>query len=289
MPTVVMIDGRLVPSKDARVSVFDRGFLYGDSVFETIRTYGGRPFALDEHLARLERSAQLVHIRLPVSADELRREIATALDSAGNLESYVRVMITRGETTLGLVPQPAVSPLRVVIVSELQALPAELYERGASAVTYRTQRPSDATDAAGAKIGNYLISVLAMRVAHEHHANEALILDRAGLVVEGATSNLFFVEDGELVTPPEGAGILAGVTRAKVLALAQALGLVVRYEVPTLSRLMAAPEVFITSSIRELLPIVRIDGHSIGTGEVGPFTRRILDGFRQLVRGAWNP
>lgn len=278
-----MIDGQLVASEDARVSVFDRGFLYGDSVFETIRTYGGEPFALDEHLARLEQSARLVHIDLPISADGLRDEVRVALQASGNPESYVRVTITRGKAALGLVPQAATSPLRVIIVDELRVPSAEMYERGASAVTYRTQRLADDTEAAGAKLGNYLTAVLAMRVAHEHCAQEALLVDRSGCVVEGASSNLFFVERGVLFTPSEDAGILAGITRAKVIAVARASGLPIRFETPTVQRLMGADEVFISSSIRELLPIVRIDGDAVADGTVGRMTRRILDAFRELV------
>src|SRR5690606_3949734 len=175
MTRQVMIDGRLVGEHAAVVSVFDRGFLYGDSVFETIRTYGGRPFELMEHLRRLEWSAERVFIRLPVRLEVLREEVEATLASAGNDESYVRVMVTRGQGPMGLDPSTAEHPLRVIIVDRLQSPPAEAYERGISVITYRTQRVGDATAAAGAKVTNYLVAVLATREARAQGALEALI------------------------------------------------------------------------------------------------------------------
>lgn len=279
----VFIDGKSCTGEEARVSVFDRGFLYGDSVFETIRTYGGKPFALDEHLTRLWRSAELVFIPLPCGREQLTSEIITAVETAGNAESYVRVMITRGQGELGLDPNLAQVPLRVIIVGPLHPPPPELYETGAGAVTFRTLRPSDATIAEGAKIGNYLVAVLAMREAKAARANEALIVDRDGKVVEGASSNVFIVRDGVLVTPPLEAGILAGVTRGRALRAAEQIGLAVSFAVPTVEEVLSASEVFISSSIRELLPIVSVDGTPIGDGTVGSVTRRLRASFRQVV------
>lgn len=283
MGVSVMIDGRLTAPEQARVSVFDRGFLFGDSVFETIRTYRGRPFALEQHLERLERSAKLVFIPLPVGLSTLTQEIEATLAASGNQESYVRVMITRGQGSFGLDPALADEPLRVIIVRPLVPLPAEAYVEGVSAITYETLRPSDATLAEGAKIGNYLVAVLATRAAKQRGAHEALILDAAGRVVEGATSNVFFVEQGGLVTPPERAGILPGITRAHAIQAARRLGVPVRFESPDVPRLLAADEVFISSSVRELVPVVRLDDQSIGDGRPGPVTGRILDEFRSLV------
>lgn len=279
----VFIDGKSCAGSEAHVSVFDRGFLYGDSVFETIRTYGGRPFALDEHLTRLRRSAELVFIPLPCTPQQLREEILAAVSAAGNAESYVRVMITRGQGELGLDPNLAQLPLRVIIVGPLHPPKPEVYELGAGAVTFRTLRPSDATIAEGAKIGNYLVAVLAMREAKAAHANEALIVDRNGRVVEGASSNVFLVRSGVLVTPPLEAGILAGVTRGRALQAAEQIGLPVHFAVPTVDEVLSASEVFISSSIRELLPIVSVDGAPIAGGAVGDVTRRLRAAFRQVI------
>lgn len=283
MTIAVLIDGQRVAADQARVSVFDRGFLYGDSIFETVRTYQGRPFALREHLERLRESADKVFIPLPVSLDELETEVHRALAEGGNPESYIRVMLTRGQGALGLDPALADAPLRVILVQPLTVLPAQLYESGVDAVSYKTLRPADSTVAEGAKIGNYLVAVLGTRLARQAGAHEALIVDAEGHVVEGASSNLFYVRGGALHTPPLGAGILAGITRERTLRAARALELKVHFELPTLSQLLAAEEVFISSSIRELLPIVRIDGFPIADAKPGRLTRQIYAEFKRVV------
>jgi branched-chain amino acid aminotransferase len=278
---VVMINGRVHAPDEAKISVFDRGFLYGDSVFETVRTYRGRPFALDQHLARLARSAELVFIELPVPLATLEAEVRQALTAAGNAESYVRVMITRGESALGLDTRLAARPSRLIIVADLSLPPARYYQDGIATVTYRTERATDATAAEGAKVGNYLVSVLAMREASLAGAAEALIVDARGAVVEGATSNLFVLEQGTLVTP--GAGILQGITRAEVLKAAADLGLPVRFRAPSLEELLAADEAFITSSLREVLPVVKVDGTVIGTGRPGVQTLGLHARFKERI------
>jgi branched-chain amino acid aminotransferase len=283
MATVVVIDGKLMSAESAVVSVFDRGFLYGDSVFETIRTYRGRPYALDEHLERLKWSADRVFIRLPVGTETLRAEVDAALGAAGNAESMIRVMVTRGRGELGLDPDLAEHPTRVVIVSPLKTPPAEAYERGIGVVTFRTQRLADATDAAGAKIANYLIAVLATREARQVGALEALIVDNHGHVVEGTSSNVFAVIDRKLTTPPEHLGILPGITRGRVLELATELGITVELRALSIDELCRADEVFVSSTLREILPVVRIDQTNVSSGAPGPITERLLAAFRAMV------
>ncbi|HEY6562433.1 MAG TPA: aminotransferase class IV, partial [Polyangiaceae bacterium] len=161
----------------------------------------------------------------------------------------------------------------------------EAYTGGVRVITYRTQRLADATDAAGAKIGNYLIAVLAMREAKSRGAVEALIIDAHDAVVEGTSSNLFAVQGGKLLTPPETTGILPGITRARILEIAGELGLGVEYRALPLSELVQADEVFISSTVREMLPVVRIDDHTIAGGKPGPLTTRLLAAFRASVRG----
>jgi branched-chain amino acid aminotransferase len=278
-----MIDGRLVSAETASVSVFDRGFLYGDSVFETIRTYGGRPFALDEHLQRLATSAERVYIELPVPLEAIAAEVRDAVRQAGNPESYIRVMITRGRGPIGLDSDQAHDPLRVVLVGPLVPPPPEAYDRGIAVVSYRTRRAAEDTEAVGAKVGNYLVAVLAMREARRVGAAEALIVDGAGNVVEGASSNVFALFGNQLVTPPEEAGILVGITRGHLLDVATELGFELRLEALSLERLQAAEEVFISSSIRELLPVIRIDERSVGGGVPGPATRRLHRAFLEKV------
>lgn len=281
-----MIDGVLRPPGAQHISVFDRGFLYGDSVFETLRTYAGVPFSLGDHLARLERSAQLVFIDLPVPLAQIGEEVLAAVAHGANAESYVRLMVTRGQGELGLDPGLAEQPTRVVIVQPLHPPAAHLYEGGIAVISYRTQRQADATSAMGAKVGNYLVSVLAMRDAGRVGALEALIVDARGLVLEGGSSNVFLVVGGVLVTPDVSAGILPGITRAHLLELAAALGIGVELRTPSLNEAYAADEVFISSSIRELMPVVRIDDREIGDGEPGPVFRRLLGEFRRHVGSA---
>ncbi len=284
MTTRVMIDGALLEPEQATVSVFDRGFLFGDSVFETIRTYAGVPLALDEHLERLARSAERVFIPLPVPIAVIADEIRATLREADNPESYVRVVVTRGSGPLGLDTGFEVHPTRVVIVAPLVTLPAEAYDKGVDVITYRTQRVAEATDAVGAKVGNYLVAVLATRAAREAGASEALILDASGRVVEGASSNVFVVESGRLVTPPEDAGILLGVTRRLVLEVAQQAGIEVELRPLTLEEVHRADELFLSSSIRELLPVVRVDGQVVGEGTPGPITRQLHRHFLEKIK-----
>jgi branched-chain amino acid aminotransferase len=283
LSSLVLIDGRPLAPDAAKVSVFDRGFLYGDSVFETLRTYSARPFALDRHLARLQRSAERVFIDLPVSIEQIGREVQSAIIGAGNPESYVRVMLTRGiGDELGLDPGLSRHPLRVVIVTPLKAPPAEQYRDGIGVVTHKSERIADGSAASGAKLGNYLTAVLAQRAARLAQASEALLVDGRGSVIEGATSNVFVVlSDGTLLTPPESDGILLGITRETVLSVAADLGLPVRLESLPVEMLRSAHEVFICSSIRELMPVVRVDGAAIGDGRPGPVTLRLLTAFRE--------
>ncbi len=286
MSSLVLIDGRPMPPEAANVSVFDRGFLYGDSVFEALRTYGGRPFALERHLTRLAASAARVFIELPVSLEQIGRELQSAILGAGNAESYVRLTVTRGVgETLGLDPGLSRHPLRVVIVTPLKSPPEATYRDGIAVITHRTERVTDHSAAAGAKVGNYLAAVLANREARLANAAEALIVDGRGCVVEGATSNVFAVlGDGTLVTPPESDGILLGITRETVLAVAAELGIATKLASLPLDALKAAREVFVSSSIRELLPVISVDGTPIGTGQPGPTTLRLLTAFREACR-----
>jgi len=282
---IVIINGEVTPPETAAISVYDRGFLYGDSVFETIRTYGARPFALGEHLARLERSAERVFIPLTVSRATLAAELEQGLALCQNDESFVRVMLTRGTGPLGLDPDLAEKPNRVVLVEPFVPPPAEAYEQGIEAIVVHAARAADATPAAGAKVANYLTSLLAIREARRRGAVEAIIVDARGSVLEGTTSNVFLVKDGELVTPPETAGILAGITRAYVLRAAADVGVKTALRDVRESELFAADELFISSTLREVLPVVRLEGRAIATGRPGVITGRLHGAFRKYVAG----
>lgn len=278
MTRLASIDGTLCPPDAARVSVYDRGFLYGDSVFETIRTYGGEPFALAEHLARLQRSADRVGITMPVSAADLGMEIRKAIRAARNPESSARAMLTRGSGPLGLDPALAGSPLRVILVEPLTPPPAALYRSGVGVITLRTARAADA--APGAKVGNYLANLLALKQAKDAGAHEAIVLDATGRIIEGTTSNVFLVRGGVLFTPGEETGALPGITRAHLLDIAAEGGRTARFEPLVPDDLAAADEVFLTSSLREIMPVVRVDDRVVGDGRPGPVTRALHATFR---------
>ncbi|MDP9035496.1 MAG: aminotransferase class IV, partial [Myxococcota bacterium] len=288
----VMIDGVLLSPENAKVSVYDRGFLFGDAVFEVLRTYGRKPFALEEHLSRLRRSAQSVFIELPVDEPTLNSEVLAALTAVGDTDgdSYVRIVVTRGIGPLTLDPHTAGCPARVILVEPVAPPPRAAYVSGIAVVLVPTRRAVEDTSAAGAKVTNYLPNLLALREAKGRAAQEALIVDVAGHVVEGATSNVFLVSAGVLCTPPVHAGILAGITRASILAAAADL------RIPTAERTLlpediyAADEVFVTSSIREVLPVVLADGRAIGGGVPGHLTRAVHRRFlERLARELGQP
>ncbi len=283
MGTVVSLDGVLVAPEEARISVFDRGFLYGDSVYEVVRAYRGVPFELAAHLARLESSAARIGMALTVALDTIAQEIGAARRATGHDEAYLRIIVTRGAGPLGLDPNLALDPQRIIIAMPVQAPPAAVYERGANVVLTSVRRNLQAAIDPRAKTGNYLNSVMAVAEAKRRGAFEAIMLDHRDFVTEGASSNVFSVVGGAVLTPPLDAGILEGVTRSVVLRVAREAGILV-LEVPlTAPMLEQADEVFITSSIREIVPIVKVDDTRIGDGRPGPVTGRIRGLFAEHV------
>ena len=270
MQGLVAIDGVVVPRGEAKIGVYDRGFLYGDSVFETMRTYEGRLYRLADHMARLGRSLGVVRIEPPMSPEALGLEITGLVARAreeltlgGDVPEIVaRVMVTRGESPLGLLPQASARGTRVLFLERVVMPPARLYEEGASVVMVPTYRPSDA--ARGAKVGNYLESILALQRGKEQGADEALIVDAGGFVVEGTTSNVFIVKDGRLLTPPVSSSLLPGITRRTVIELASELGIPFEERSLVPADLTGADEAFITSTVRGVMPLGAIDGHALG-------------------------
>ncbi len=290
MSILCNIEGRLVPPEQAFVPVLDRGFLYGDSVYEVVRTYGGRVFALGKHLDRMQRSAQRIGLRLP-GREQIERELQRTLDAAGNAESYARIIVTRGEGRFGLSPHLADGGARLIfIVKPLEVPPEEQYERGLKVAVVRTRRNSPRSLDPALKTGNYLNNILALGEAHEAQADDAILLDLDGHVTEASTSNIFFARGGVLVTPPLQLGMLEGVTRGILIELARADHLMVREEPHGAEALAEADEVFLTSSIREVMPVTKLvflesEGDSrtraVGDGAPGPLTRRLRQIFRK--------
>jgi branched-chain amino acid aminotransferase len=272
---VVCIDGELMPAREARVSVFDRGFLYGDSAFEVMRTYARLPFREREHLERLRRSCERILIVLPGSIEALSRDIQRTIQASEAAECNVRVMVTRGLGPLGIDLSDARTPSVLVFATPLHAPPPAAYSEGVAVGLCHAARATDGTSAQGAKTSNYLGSVLALNQVKQRGCHEALIVGPHGEVIEGATSNVFLVRDAALVTPPIEAGILAGITRLTVLELAAKLGLNVHETQVHPADLYRADEVFITSTVREIVPVVRVDDVVVGAGRPGPITQRI--------------
>jgi branched-chain amino acid aminotransferase len=285
LPIAITIDGRARTEADATVSVLDRGFLFGDSVFEVMRTYGRVPFGEDEHLQRLARSCERMGLGLPVSTSTIAGEIREGIARSGETECYVRVVVTRGRVdTIHVDPRRARDPLRVVIAAPLAPLPQSLWEDGVAIATVRVDRATDHTRAQGAKVSAYVANMLALGTAHERGAYEAMMVGHDGEITEGNSSNLFVVRGGSLATPPVATGILPGVTRAFVLGAARDLGVPAREAMIFASDLERADEAFLTSSLREIVPIVRADGVAVGGGRPGPVTQRLHARYREIVR-----
>lgn len=283
MGTVVSLNGVVVAPEEARVSVFDRGFLYGDSVYEVIRTYRGVPFELQAHLERLAGSAERIGMGLPVPLQTFAEETWEAHRASGNAESYLRIVSTRGSGKLGLDPGLAEDPVRVVIAMPLDPPPEALYTTGASIALVSVRRNLRTAIDPRAKTGNYLNSVMAVKEARQRGAYEAVMLDHRDYVTEGASSNIFAVFERAIFTPPLDAGILRGVTRAVIFEVARRAGLRL-LELPlSEAALKQADEVFISSSIREIVPINRVDDVTIGEGVPGPIFRQIRRLFAEYV------
>lgn len=289
MPIAIAIDGEPRGEHDATVSVLDRGFLFGDSVFEVMRTYDRVPFGMREHLERLARSCARMGFEMPCSIETLEHEIAECVARSGEDECYVRVVVTRGRSPFHIDPRKARDPVRVVIAAALAPWPAGLHDHGVEVATVRVSRPTDHTRAAGSKISAYVANILALQVAYEAGAYEAMMVGEGGEISEGTTSNVFVIEQGTLVTPPLSSGILGGITRAYALAAAEDLGIPVRERLLFAREIERADEAFLTSSTREIVPIVGIDAIPIGGGVPGPITGRLHDRYRALVRTACRP
>jgi len=294
MPALVNVNGTIVPPGEARVSVFDRGFLYGDSVYEVVRTYGLAPFELAPHLRRLAASAARIELALPWEAARMAAEVERTLEASRGIdppdpeaapwnvgERVARVVVTRGSGDLGLDPDLAADPTVVIFALPLRAPSLRAYREGVAVWPVGRAGGLQRGGDPAAKTGEHLFQVLAVKEARIHGAQEALLLDGAGNVTEGASSNLFAVRAGEVVTPPLAAGILEGVTRGLVLELCRELGVTVREEPIPLGGLAGAAEAFLTSTAREILPVARVGGKDVGDGRPGELTLRLHAAFRR--------
>ena len=285
----IFIDGKYLHERDAKVSVFDHGLLYGDGVFEGIRAYNGRVFKLKEHIDRLFYSAKAILLEIPMSHAELMKATVETIRANKLRDCYVRLVVTRGVGNLGLNPRSCKKPTVIIIAGKIQVYPPELYARGMDIVTVPTVRNLHSALNPAIKSLNYLNNILAKIEANNAGVEEAVMLNAEGFVAEGTADNLFIIKNGEVFTPPNSAGALYGITRQTVIDLAQAHGL--KVSEPNLTRydLFNADECFLTGTGAEIMPVVKIDGRVIGTGKPGELTRELVEKYHALTNASGEP
>lgn len=280
----VWIDGAIVDGKDARVPVTDHGLLYGDGVFDAMRAYGRVVFRLKDHMARLMTALKAVHIRVEGGEQKLRDVIQLTVNAHENADTYVRVIVTRGDGNLGVDPTLCKTPRVICIVDDIKLFPPEKLKAGIDMITSSVRRPAADMLDPRVKSLNYLNNALAKGEARARGVDEALILNQAGLVAEASVANIFALVRGELLTPPVSDGALGGITRMTVIELATELGM--RVAERSLGRfdLFGADEVFLTGTGARIVPVRSLDGETIGAGECGPVTAKLSAALDALVR-----
>src|SRR5437016_9302594 len=283
MPSVVWIDGTWYDRASAVVSVFDHGLLYGDGVFEGIRSYGGRVFRLDAHLDRLYSSAKAIWLEIPMERDAMGRMVEEGVAKSGLKDSYIRLVVTRGVGDLGLDPRKCAKPTIFCIFDTIKLWPQDRYEKGLTALTAATPIHHREALSPRVKSLNYLSHILAKVEGIAGGVDEVIMLDSAGYVAEASGMNLFAVTNSTLRTPPPYAGILRGVTRDTVIELAREAGYGVEELPMNRYDLYTADEVFLTGTAAEIVGISKLDGRAIGKGVAGPVTRDLATRFRAYV------
>src|SRR5262245_52428395 len=288
MAATVNVNGRVFDQEHAAISVFDHGFLYGEGVYETLRTYNGEPFLLDRHLRRLHNSASMLALRIPLSDREIEGRFRDTMHAAGlgdaGREAYLRILVTRGIGELSYDPAACAEPSIVVIAKQHVDPPLSAYNDGVRVALVGVVRNHPDSVNPLIKSNNLLNNALAMQEAFKTGAFEGIMRNYRGELAECTTANLFIVKNGVALTPPLDAGLLAGITREFVFEVGSAAGIGVREHVLHDSDLLAADEAFLTSTTRELVPIVKVDDMTIGSGRPGAVTKALLDAYRAGAR-----
>ena len=280
----IYISGKFFDKDNAKISVFDHGFLYGDGVFEGMRSYNGKVFRLRDHMIRLWNSAKALMIEIPGTLEEMEAAVYETLKINGIKNGYIRLVVTRGIGTLGLDAHLCKEPQIIIIAAHLALYPEEHYIKGLDIVTASTVRTNPSMVSPQIKSLNYLNNILAKIEGHQAGCIEVLMLNAKGEVAECSGDNIFIISKGKLHTPPPEAGILEGITRQTVLEIAAEMGIPVR-EVPmTRYDIFAADECFLTGSAAELIPVVKLDGRPIGDGKPGAMTKRLLERFHEETK-----
>lgn len=282
---LVYIDGEVHLKSEAKISVYDHGLLYGDGVFEGIRAYDGVVFKLKEHIDRLYRSAHTIMLKIPLTKEEMIEAVLETLRKNNLKDAYIRLVVTRGVGDLGLDPRKCEKPT-VIIITEpgIELVGKEVKEKGITTIISWVKRdPVDATTHE-VKSLNYLNSIMGRIEAINAGVNEAICLDKNGFVCEGIGENIFTVKNGVVITPPTCTGALEGITRGRVMELAEELGYRVEERNITPNELFNADEVFFTGTAAEMVPIREINGRTIGEGKPGPITKRLMEEFERITR-----
>jgi len=280
----VYINGKFLDQADAKISVFDHGFLYGDGIFEGIRLYSGCIFRLEEHLERLEYSAKAILLDLPWTRKQISDATCESCRVNGLKDGYIRLVVSRGVGSLGLSPKSCATPQLIIIADKIQLYPPEFYEQGLKIITVPTRRCNPAALPPTIKSLNYLNNILAKIEAQNLGFHEAIMLNDQGYIAECTGDNLFLVHKGKLLTPPFSAGALSGITRGAVLDIAKKLKMPVEEKNLTRYDAWIADEIFITGTAAEVVSIIEMDGRVIGSGKPGPAAKKITAEFKRLVK-----
>ena len=285
----IYIDGKFFDEKNAKVSVFDHGLLYGDGVFEGIRAYNGRVFKLAEHIERLFSSAHAILLKIPMSRAALIKAVVLTCRRNNIRNGYIRLVVTRGAGSLGLNPYTCKRPSVIIIADKIQVYPEADYKRGLNIITVPTARNLHSALNPAIKSLNYLNNILAKIEAINGGCEEAVMLNALGFVAEGTADNIFLVKDGGLSTPPVSSGALHGITRGVVMDLARNSGMTVIEPYVTRYDLFNADECFLTGTGAEIVPIVKIDGRVIGNGKPGALTKKLVREYHSLTKASGEP
>jgi len=285
----IYLNGKIVPEKEAVVSVFDHGLLYGDGVFEGIRAYHGKVFRLQEHIDRLYKSAAVIALSIPMPREAMCQAVVDTCKANAITDGYVRLVVTRGVGGLGLNPYLCKEPQIIIIAGAIQLYPKELYEKGMAVVTVGTLRNHVEAVNPRIKSLNYLNNVMAKIEAINAGVMECIMLNPQGFVAEASGDNIFAIHGNTLITPPVWCGALEGITRDVVMQLAPSCGLTVKVDVMTRYDLFTADEVFLTGTAAEIISVTNVDRRPIGSGKPGPYTKALLEAFGRETRNTGVP